>query len=449
MKEGFALHEIICNDAGEPVDYRFLDVNKSFENMTNLKKEKLIGKTVLEVLPQTEKYWIEKYGEVALTQESINFENYSKAIGKTFSVNAFSPQKGIFAVIFFDVTEHRKKTNDILYLSYHDVLTGLKNRRFFEDEIKRAGQEPLLPISIIMGDVNGLKLVNDVFGHFEGDRLLCSAAQIMEEVCRPKDITARWGGDEFIILLSNTTEEETGAICKEIKKRCNNKDEATIKTSISLGYATKEKMDQDLTEVIKKAEDFMYKHKLLESRSVRSVVINSIKSTLYEKSHETEEHAERLKDLCRQTGVYMGLSDIELYELELLAVLHDIGKIAIKDSVLNKPGKLTEEEWAEMKRHPEIGYRIIQSTPELAQIAEYILTHHERWDGKGYPSELKGESIPLLSRILAVTDAYDAMTNERPYRRPITKYEAIKELERYAGTQFDPIVVEKFIEKVL
>ena len=161
---------------------------------------------------------------------------------------------------------------------------------------------------------------------------------------------------------------------------------------------------------------------------------------------ETEKHSKRMEAYCHSIGIELQLSAKELDELSLAAILHDIGKVGIDPDILKKPGQLTPSEWEEMKRHPEIGYRIVRAASELVEVAEFILFHHERWDGKGYPSGLKGEEIPLICRILAVTDAYDAMTNDRVYRKAISSEEAIAELQKNAGTQFDPQIVSLFIE---
>ena len=237
---------------------------------------------------------------------------------------------------------------------------------------------------------------------------------------------------------------------KQIEKACSEyrgkKDDDPYLISISLGCATRNSMEESLVDTIKLAEDYMYRDKLLQSRSLHSSIISSMKTTLFEKSQETEEHAQRMIKLSRAIGNKMKLKDEQLNELELLSTLHDIGKIGISDAILNKPEMLSDEEWLEMKKHPLIGYRIAKSSHELASIAEYIMYHHERWDGKGYPSGLKEEEIPLLSRILAVVDAYDAMTEDRSYRKAMTKEAAIEEIRNNMGKQFDPNISQIFID---
>ena len=168
-----------------------------------------------------------------------------------------------------------------------------------------------------------------------------------------------------------------------------------------------------------------------------------------EKNQETQEHCERLIELSRKLGQALHLSQKDLDELELLATLHDIGKVGIPERILVKPDRLDETEWAEMKRHPEIGYRIAMAAPELIPIAEYILSHQERWDGEGYPQKLAGEQIPLLSRIISICDAYDAMTQNRPYRKKMSEAAAMKEITDNAGSQFDPNIAKIFIEEVM
>jgi len=351
-----------------------------------------------------------------------------------------------FMAQFLDITERKQVEEELKFLSFHDKLTGLYNRAFFEKEVERLDTARQLPISIIIGDVNGLKLVNDVFGHQAGDKLLKKIAQILKDSCRKEDIVARWGGDEFAILLPGVDQETAEGVCKRIKIGCDNAEGDRIQLSIALGTATKKDPAKDIKEVIKEAENKMYKSKLFESQSVRSSIISSLERAVREKTHEKEDHIRRLQELALRMGRRLKLSDSQLDELMLLAALHDIGKIAISENILMKNGNLSPEEWKEIRKHPEIGFRIAQSSPELAPIAEAIWAHHEWWGGKGYPRGLKGDEIPLISRILAIIDAFDAMTRGRPYKEPVSEQEALKEIERCAGSQFDPKLVEVFLE---
>lgn len=706
MQEGFALHEIICNKEGKPVDYRFLDVNKAFEKMTNLKCEAIRYKTVLEILPETEAYWIDQYGQVALSGEALHFENYSKEMEKYFSVNVFSPEKGKFitlvtditsqvlaresvareknileriledtlagywdwdltnntiylspgfkkmfgytdlelpnssetwkkliyaedlsemldclqrhidslgeipfynevrckhkdgrmiwvicaghivepdqntvlrisgchiditkrkqlekfleeergllkttllsigdgvisvdetgkvnmmnpiaekltgwthkdaygrpfeevfnmideytgekcenlvrrllqtgqnmdhmsntfliskdgtqipienslalikdnegtiegaVLVFRDFTEKKEKQEKIQYLSFHDQLTGLYNRRFFEEELVRLKEERNLPLTLVMLDVNGLKLINDAFGHLIGDKVLQKAAQIMKEACRESDIIARIGGDEFVILLPKTNAIDVELIMRHIALAASREKIESLHLSISCGWATKETLDESMDDIFKVAEDRMYRQKLSESKSMRYKTIDTIIKTLHHKTLREKQQAERVSEYCAAIATSMNLGKSDISEIKNAALMHDIGKIAIDLDILNKPGTLNIAERKEVERHSEIGYQILRSVNEFTRLAEYVLAHHERWDGTGYPRGLKGEEIPLGARIISVADAYDAMTSERPYRKTLSKKEAIEELKQNAGSQFDPKIVETFI----
>lgn len=352
-------------------------------------------------------------------------------------------------LVFRDITEEKRRQDEIYYMSYYDSLTGLFNRRYFEEELKRLDIEGNLPISVIMGDTNGLKITNDAFGHSEGDKLLKQVAKAIKNSCRADDIAARWGGDEFVILLPKTRKEDAEAVVKRIKRVCSDMHVDSLKVSVALGWNTKGTKNEDLVKVLKSAEDYMYKHKVAESSSMRGNIINAIFNTIHEKNPGVENHSKRVCELCQKIGRAMELSESEINELKVGGLLHDIGKIAIDESILNKPGQLTEAEWNEIKRHSDIGYRIINSSPEMSDIAQHVLSHHERYDGTGYPRGLMKEEIPFLSRIIAVADSYDAMTNPRPYKKVLNKYLAAEELVNGKGTQFDPNIVDVFIEKVL
>jgi diguanylate cyclase (GGDEF)-like protein/PAS domain S-box-containing protein len=349
-------------------------------------------------------------------------------------------------VTFNDITGRKKAEQEILDISFHDQLTGLYNRRFFEEELKRLDTKRQFPLSIIMGDLNGLKLINDVFGHLEGDRLLKKSAEILKKASRSDDILARWGGDEFIILLPKTSTADTEEIVQRIKNECKKTNSQKIPMSLSIGAAQKETTAQDMKAVVMDAENNMYRNKLIEKHSITSSIVFALDRALYEKSSETKAHTDRICKLALKLGESIKLHTSQLDELSLLASLHDIGKVAIPEKILLKKGALTEKEWLVIKRHPEIGFNIAQSSPQIAHIAKPILYCHENFDGSGYPLGLKRESIPVISRIILIVDAYDVMTTGRTYKLPVSKDDAIKELRKCAGSLFDPALVDKFIE---
>ena len=347
--------------------------------------------------------------------------------------------------LILDITERKETEDKIRFLSFYDQLTGLYSRTFMEVELHQLDNKRQLPFSIIMADLNGLKLVNDTYGDAVGDEMLRYAADILRSFSREEDIIARWGGDEFVILLPQTKEKEAGAITRKITKMCRETFTKYVSLSITTGVATKNTTDIALAEIIKEAEVDMYKKKLVERKSEKSNLLKGFLNTLAEKSFETEAHVQNMKRVAIKIGEKLELTDTELNRLELLIMMHDIGKINIPGEILSKKGSLSPEEWELVKQHPETGYKIARATEEFAHVAEDILSHHERWDGTGYPKGLKKEEIPLLARITAVADAYEVMANGRPYREPLTKEEIVKEFKRCAGTQFDPGLVEIFL----
>ncbi len=345
-------------------------------------------------------------------------------------------------LVFRDETENVKRENKIRHLSTRDSLTGLYNRGYFEQIIVQHDLPENYPLSLIVGDVNGLKLTNDVFGHDQGDILLKTIAGVIEETCQDSGFVARWGGDEFVALLLNTTTHQAQSICQEIKDKCHQPEQYIWPYSISLGYATVHDTDQDIIVAFKHAEDFMYKKKLLDGKVLRSTIIGSMRQKLYQKTFETQDHIADIVRTSSQIGAYFKLSAGKMNQLKTLAEYHDIGKISIDKKILLKQGKLTKDEWNKLKRHPEIGYRIVKAVSELSIIAEELLCLRERWDGNGYPQGLTQDSIPLLSRIVAVSDAYHSMLSDRPYRPALSQDQAAAELQRNAGKQFDPQIVE-------
>ncbi len=344
-----------------------------------------------------------------------------------------------------DISVRKQAEEKVKYLSFHDKLTGLYNRPYFEDRLERLNTLENLPLSLVVIDVNGLKLINDALGHDRGDELLIKVARVIKRSCRRDDITCRWGGDEYMLLFPLTSIAIASVICERIKAAIDEIEIQGLQVSASFGIMTKNDPDQDISEILRLAEEKMYRNKLLQHTSNHNVVITSLLKTLLAKSHETEEHTQRLKDMLVKMGKYMQLPDSDMDELILLAALHDIGKITIPDSILKKTSQLTSSEWDIMKKHSEIGYRIAKSSPEMASVAEAILYHHESWNGTGYPLGLQGENIPLHARMLAIADAFDVMTQGRPYKDKLSVQESLQELRRCSTHQFDPYLVGIFI----
>lgn len=341
--------------------------------------------------------------------------------------------------------ERKKAEEGLRYLSSHDALTGIYNRAYLNEQLKRL--EHCVPLSIVICDLDGLKLVNDTLGHIAGDKMLIAAARLLTSVLGADDIAVRLGGDEFALLLPGADRDTADVVYRRIRHRMQdyNKQAVRVPLSLSLGFAARQHLGQSLHELFKEADSSMYREKLHHSRSARSAIVKTVMTLLEARDFITEGHAERMQDLSAALAHQLGLSELRISDIRLFAQFHDIGKVGIADQILFKPGPLTKEEKREMERHAEIGYRIAQSSPELIPIADWILKHHEWWNGKGYPLGLHGAEIPLECRILAIIDAYDAMTSDRPYRKAMSHDCAMAELKQNAGIQFDPALVRIFL----
>lgn len=352
-------------------------------------------------------------------------------------------------IVLRDVSEKRKALKQVEYMSFHDYLTGLYNRRYFEEELMRLDTKRNLPLSIIMLDVNGLKLTNDAFGHATGDALLKKVGDILKKHCRVDDIIARLGGDEFAIILPKTDDIETKLIMNRITKASLNENIDSVMVSAALGHSIKISPIQDINDIIRIAENNMYKNKIKTGKLMRKKTFQLIVDTLNSRYENEQIHNSSVSDLCQKFGEALEFSKEQIETLCDAARFHDIGKIIIPPEILNKQDSLTSEEYELVQRHPETGYQILKSIEEYTHLARYVLSHHEHWDGNGYPRKQKNSEIPIFSRIICIADAYEAMTSDRPYRKAMKKQDAIDELKQHSGTQFDPNLVDIFINKVL
>ncbi|MFP4258054.1 MAG: HD domain-containing phosphohydrolase [Desulfovermiculus sp.] len=436
-----------------------LDCNQSAADLVHASLDEIKGLNILEMCAEPQAMerrmdWV-LYSGHAEYSVVISLVSYDGAIihaecsltpvgdaqGKTVGLRAIGR----------DITQRKEYEKQLEHLSLHDQLTGLYNRAYFENEMERLSQSRKYPITLLSIDLDGLKLVNDTMGHKQGDNLLAACAGILKKSFRTSDVLARIGGDEFAAILPRTGQKAGEGVIERIIARVksyNNGQNGHIPLSLSIGQSTAEDGQRDLLEAFKEADDLMYRDKLHKGVDTRSQVISSLLTVMGEKEHITHGDTKRLGEFCRLAGQELGLSKKQLSDLTLLAQVHDLGKVGVPDRILVKQGPLNEEEWAVMRLHPEKGYRIALSSTDLSDIADLILKHHEQWDGNGYPLGIKGENIPIECRILAIADAFEAMTHERPYKAAMTQEEAIQELWRCSGTQFDPGLVQTFVRVI-
>jgi diguanylate cyclase len=354
-----------------------------------------------------------------------------------------------------DITDRIKMEKHLEYLGFHDQLTGLYNRRYFENELERLGSSRDYPIAVISTDLDGLKLVNDTLGHSEGDSYLQAGAEVLKSALRASDILARVGGDEFALLLPRTDKVAAEMLVNRIRRQLEqyNLKQKSLPLSISLGLAVSESKDYPLEEIYRLADNNMYTDKLQQGKKARAEIVSSLLASLFERGNLAEGERDQVQELAIRLGQALKLPEDHLAGLALFAQVYDLGKVGLPDSIIhssmqNNASNLSDAEREALHRHPESGYRIASSSPELTDVADLILKHHENYDGSGYPLGLKDDAIPIECRILSVAIAYSAMTNPRAYAETLSHKEALAELKRCAGSQFDPALVEIFANKL-
>jgi diguanylate cyclase (GGDEF)-like protein len=471
----FLQFKALYDAAGHFMDYLFIDASSNFEALFGAPKTALIGRRMSDLVVEYEDHFL-RLNDIynAMIPNTVKkFEKYIPEKEAWYLVTIMADDPSQLFLYLSDITEIRsqmeitsldeeqqdlkkaptfpeymrkKDKADQHHAQFIDRLTGIYNRHYFEEEMIRLDVKRQLPLSIIVGDINGLKIINDAFGHRTGDHVLRETAKIIKHSLREEDILARVGGDEFAALLPRTSLEKAEGIVERIKAACDERPLEYLNLSISFGVAEKREEGDSLIDVYQRADDRMYHRKLIESKEMKEGIVRHILHWLEDLEVETQGHFARLKRLSERVGKAVGLTPEQIRDLKLLAEYHDIGKVFVPKELLLKRDAPTQEEWEVLKRHAEIGYRLASSIYEIHYIDELVLDHHERWDGKGYPSGLKGEEIPIVDRVFALLDAYDTMLHDQPYRERKSLDEAIREIETGAGKQFDPEITGTFLE---
>ncbi|TDX53210.1 diguanylate cyclase domain-containing protein [Orenia marismortui] len=445
----------------DPQSGNLIDANSAAISYYGYTKEELLTKNITEINTLSQKDVKIEMKRSKKEEKKHFYFQHRLADGEIRDVEVYSgpikvDNKILLYSIVHDITEKKKAEEEISYLTFHDPVTNLYNRSYYQRAIKELDLAENYPISIIMGDINGLKLTNDVFGHQCGDKLLIEVSNILKSATRSSDIVVRWGGDEFCILLAGSNSSEAKEVIKRIKSKCQNSNFDPIPPSISLGYDTKYDSETELEEVFKIAEDRMYDEKEKFKATPNNYLINSFMKKLYSKNNYILENNKRVKDLAIKLGKELNLSQVELDKLSLLAEYHDIGHLRLSEDLVNNEDRISDQEKERIKKHSRLGYDIARRFSYLNPISEYILYHHENWDGSGYPKGLKGEKIPLLSQIIHLVDIYDALLHKIYYILD-TEYDCynctidlceinvLDEIKRKRGVFFDPKLVDSFL----
>lgn len=393
--------------------------------MSNQSKYQELFSHELNVVDEAKQFLELNDGHPLLANFETLLENYEKLLKTT---------KKIFLISDIQGRALKEKEAEIEYLLYHDSLTSLYNRTYIDRAGSKILEQGHWPVSCLFIDVNNLKLMNDVFGHRKGDELLKKVADILCESLRKSDIAARWGGDEFLVILPNANEENCQKIVERIKERCKIEQKDPIEISVAIGFATLHSSDENIFDMFAMAEKRMYKNKMLESPNIRQAVIRDLESFVTASDCPFSKHINRLRILA--VRFYQILHDheypIDLYQLNLLATLHNIGNLILsKDAV------------GDCITHSEAGYRLSRAIGELT-VAEAIFGCFENWDGSGQPNGLRGEQIPLLSRVLSVLNTFDllsACSNK-------SVEETLQIMKQRSGQQLDPQLSRLFVDNI-
>jgi len=345
-----------------------------------------------------------------------------------------------------DVSQNHSELYRLRKAETLDGITGFYHRHKLQETLESFEGAQYMPLQMVMFDINGMRLINDVFGYQEGDKLLAKCSAIIKSAVPPRSVIFRMSGDEFLLVVPSCSDSERDEIIARVNEYCVHETDDMIPPDMSVGVACRKTVNSDLYSALRLVEDSLRKSQEKLAAKFRSNIINNLKVYLSSKNYESTKHIKRVKGLAMMLAASLTLDQKQMHTLSLAAELHDIGKVSVPEEILSKKTPLEAGEWALIRKHPDIGYRIAYALPDYSEAADVILHHHERWDGTGYPHGLKGEQIPLLARVLTIADVYDNLLHS-PYKSQQLNERMIKrELLKSRGTQLDPKILDIFLK---
>ena len=447
MLYGLALYQVKAE--GKEYSFYYLDCNPSYQTLLGVKKENIIGKEIREVIKEVEFFWFDAFIKVIEGKSNYEIlEDYSAFYSRYYRSIIYSPAPMQLAVMIEDITESKTVENRLKDSTVTDFLTKLYNRRYFDEYQMDFNRAEHYPLGVFVVDVNHLKKVNDTYGHKIGDQLIVSVANILKEFIRGKGLVIRWGGDEFLILLYRANSASCEVLKEMITKELQKIEIQDEPISVAIGYTIKKIKATDFISSFKQAEDRMMEHKKSNVNRTNGTLVDALLKVLWHKNNDEYRHSQRVALIAKRMAMELGLSKDELSILDMASMLHDIGKVLIDNQVLTKKEQLVELEEQLLFSHPQIGHDLLDSIFSSSKLSEIILQHHERYDGTGYPKGLKGEEIMIEARIIHLAETFDALTRST-YQTSLDYPEAIKIIQSESGKQFDPNLVDLFINQIL
>ena len=433
---------------------RFIQVNHAMCEITGYSERELLSMNFTDITHPDDRRESQSLSEALRRGEHPRFQTdkrYVRADGSVVSVLVNvsivrdAAGQSLYTIGHIqDVTERKRAQEQLAHDAYHDALTGLPNRRRLIEDLEShlISAGPAKPSLLMLFDLDGFKAYNDAFGHMAGDALLSRLGARLEAAVAGRGTCYRMGGDEFCVLATLGV-DGADPLAAAASAALSEKGEA-FTVGASSGSVVLPLEARDPIDALRKADQRMYAGKAAGRTSAGRQATDALLSALHERSPELGVHLDDVTELCEAVARTLDVPAEDMTPLLQAAALHDVGKVAIPDTILDKPGPLNDEEWRFMRGHTLIGERIVAAAPALTQAAKLVRWSHERFDGTGYPDRLGGEEIPLGARIISLCDAYHAMTSNRSYRTAMSPEGALSEVRRHAGTQFDPAVVEVF-----